>query len=91
MTNVYTKQLFSIIGIHLNTGYILLESRPIMTKILLIVIRAIPGLNQVYLYLYGNGDLHEQLINLSKELKVEDRILFTTSVPNETLMQTLMD
>ena len=49
-----------------------------------LVIRAIKNLD-VYLLIIGNGEQKEQLSNLIKELKIENKVIFKDSVPNNQI------
>ncbi len=49
-----------------------------------LIIRAIKNLD-VYLLIIGNGELKEELSNLIKELKIENKVIFKDSVPNNQI------
>lgn len=51
------------------------------------ILRAISQLDNVILYLYGDGDLHNELVRLAKTLKIEYRVFFNKGVPNDDLMK----
>ncbi len=53
------------------------------------ILEAIAQIDNSRLYLYGNGNLHDELIALAQTLGIADRVVFKTGVPNDQLMQEL--
>ncbi len=55
------------------------------------IIRAIANLSDVTLYLVGNGDLHDSIVQLIDELDLRDRVFLIPNLSNEIVMDTLKD
>ncbi len=53
------------------------------------IVRAVAGLDGVELHLYGNGNLHDELVALADGLGIAGRVTFKRSVPNPELMALL--
>lgn len=55
------------------------------------IIRGVAQIENVYLDLFGTGNLHDELDNLVQELNIKDRILFDSGISNDELMSKLKD
>lgn len=55
------------------------------------IVKAVGMLENVRLFVYGNGVLHDELVRLGRSLKLGDRITFETSISNDVLARTLKD
>lgn len=55
------------------------------------IIRAIANLPEASLYLVGNGDLHESIIQLINDLNLSGRVFLIPNLSNEVVMDTLKD
>jgi glycosyltransferase involved in cell wall biosynthesis len=51
------------------------------------ILQALSHVNNVVLHLYGNGDLHSELVTIAKTLKIENRVIFRKNIPNDELMR----
>jgi glycosyltransferase involved in cell wall biosynthesis len=51
------------------------------------ILQAISQIDNIVFHLYGNGNLHNELVAMAKTLKIEDRVFFRKGVPNDELMR----
>ncbi|MCX7747160.1 MAG: glycosyltransferase [Clostridia bacterium] len=55
------------------------------------LIKALRGLNNVTLKVVGDGPLHNHLLNIAKEYKVDDKISFSKCIANDMLCRELAE
>jgi glycosyltransferase involved in cell wall biosynthesis len=53
------------------------------------IVRAVAALENVHLYLIGNGDLHADLRDIVNNMKLQERVFLIPDQPNEIIMNTL--